>query len=92
MFADKGYDAKANRALCRRFGAKSHIHKRGQLHGSGLGRKRCPAERTNTWLLENKRLTLRYDSLRLHRAGPAPGHMHTYGCTAPRSGIVKTAS
>ena len=60
-FADRGYDAEASRALCRRFGAKPHIHKRRQPHGTGLGRKRSPVERTNAWLLENKRLALRYD-------------------------------
>ena len=27
VFADKGYDAEANRILCRRFGAEPHIHK-----------------------------------------------------------------
>ena len=63
VFADKGYDAKANRDLCRSFGAEPCIHKRGQPHGSGLGRKRWPVERTNAWLLDNKRLALRYDRL-----------------------------
>ena len=63
VFADKGYDAEASRTLCRSFDAKPHIHKRGRPHGSGLGRKRWPVERTNAWLLENKRLALRYDRL-----------------------------
>lgn len=63
VFADKGYDAQANRDLCRRFGAEPHIHKRGQPHGSGLGQWRWPIERSNAWLLENKRLALRYDRL-----------------------------
>ncbi len=63
VFADKGYDAEANRALCRRFGAEPHIHKRGRPHGSGLGKRRWPVERSNAWLLENKRLALRYDRL-----------------------------
>src|SRR3712207_8104215 len=40
VFADKGYDAEHHRGLCRRFGAESHIHKRGQPHGSGLGGRR----------------------------------------------------
>jgi transposase len=62
-FADKGYDAEANRILCRRFGAEPHVHKRRQLHGSGLGQRRWPVERSNAWLLENKRLALRYDRL-----------------------------
>jgi transposase len=62
-FADKGYDAEPNRDLCRQFGAKPHIHKRRQPRGSGLGKRRWPVERSNAWLLENKRLALRYDRL-----------------------------
>ena len=63
VFADRGYDAGGNRALCRNFGAEPHIHKRRQPSGSGLGRQRWPVERSNAWLLENKRLALRYDRL-----------------------------
>jgi transposase len=63
VFADKGYDAEHHRALCRRFGAKPCIHKRGQPRGSGLGQRRWPGERSNAWVLENKRLALRYDRL-----------------------------
>jgi transposase len=66
VFADKGYDAERHRALCRTFGAEPFIHKRGQPHGSGLGKHRWPVERTLSWLLENKRLGLglRYDRCR----------------------------
>jgi transposase len=63
VFADRGYDAEGNRALCRGFGAEPHIHKRRQPSGSGLGTQRWPVERSNAWLLENKRLALRYDRL-----------------------------
>jgi transposase len=63
VFADKGYDAEANRVLCRDFGAEPAIHKRGRPHGSGLGKQRWPVERSNAWVLENKRLALRYDRL-----------------------------
>jgi len=63
VFADKGYDAEHHRDLCCRFGAEPHIHKRGQPRGSGLGRRRWPVERSNAWVLENKRLALRYDRL-----------------------------
>ena len=56
VFADKGYDAQQHRDLCRRFGAEPHIHKRGQPRGSGFGQRRWPVERSNAWLLENKRL------------------------------------
>ena len=63
VFADKGYDAEGNRTLCRRFGAEPRIHKRGLPHGSGLAQQRWPVERSNAWVLENKRLALRYDRL-----------------------------
>src|SRR3954454_16923273 len=63
VFADKGYDAEDNRELCRAFGAEPRLHKRGRPRGSGLGRRRWPVERSNAWLLENKRLALRYDRL-----------------------------
>ena len=63
VFADKGYDAEPHRELCRHFGVNPQIHKRGQPHGSGLGQRRWPVERSNAWVLENKRLALRYDRL-----------------------------
>ncbi len=40
VFADKGYDTEGNRELCRVFGAEPRFHKRGRLHGSGLGKRR----------------------------------------------------
>src|SRR6476660_7241363 len=63
VFADKGYDAEPNRELCRAFGAEPRLHKRGRPRGSGLGERRWPVERSNAWLLENKRLALRDDRL-----------------------------
>src|SRR3954449_4001018 len=63
VFADKGYDAEHHRDLCRAFGAEPGIHKRGQPRGSGLGQHRWPVERRNAWVLENRRLGLRYDRL-----------------------------
>ena len=61
VLADKGYDAEASRELCRSFGAEPQLHKRGRPRGSGLGKRRWPVERSNAWLLENRRLALRYD-------------------------------
>jgi transposase len=61
VYADKGYDAERHRQLCRACQVKPFIHKRGRPHGSGLGRYRWPVERTLSWVLENKRLGLRYD-------------------------------
>jgi len=63
VFADKGYDAERHRDLCRRCGVEPRIHKRGQPHGSGLGQRRWPVERSLAWVLENRRLALRYDRL-----------------------------
>jgi transposase len=63
VFADKGYDAERHRDLCRSFGAEPRIHKRGQPRGSGLGKRRWPVERSLAWILENRRLALRYDRL-----------------------------
>src|SRR3954466_13082093 len=69
VFADKGYDAEHHRDLCREFGAEPCIHKRGQPHGSGLGKRRGRGERRNAWFLESwgagtqTRLALRYDRL-----------------------------
>ena len=63
LFADKGYDAESNCALGRSSGAKPHIGKRRQPHGSGLGQERWPVERTNAWLPENKRLAVRCNRL-----------------------------
>src|SRR5215210_3110474 len=63
VFADKGYDAEHHRDLCRFFGVTPQIHTRGQPRGSGLGQRRWPVERSNAWVLENKRLALRYDRL-----------------------------
>jgi transposase len=61
VFADKGHDAEADRELCRAFGAVPQLHTRGRPHGSGLGKRRWPVERSDAWLLENRRLALRYD-------------------------------
>src|SRR5215207_4035621 len=63
VFADKGYDAEHHRELCRVFGVQPQIYQRGQPTGSGLGQRRWPVERSNAWVLENKRLALRYDRL-----------------------------
>ena len=63
VFADKRYDAEHHRDLCRSFGVTPQIHTRGQPPGSGLGQRRWPVERSNAWVLENKRLALRYDRL-----------------------------
>jgi transposase len=47
MFADKGYDAEHHRNLCRRFGAKPHIHKRSWFLQSRIFRTWKPARSIN---------------------------------------------
>jgi transposase len=63
VFVDKGYDAEGHRELCREFKVEPCMHRRGQPRGSGLGQRRWPVERSNAWILENRRLALRYDRL-----------------------------
>jgi transposase len=63
VFADKGYDAERHRDLCRNFDAEPRIHRRGNPRGSGSGKRRWPVERSLAWVLDNRRLALRYDRL-----------------------------
>jgi hypothetical protein len=56
-FADKGHDAEHRRDLCRRFGAKPYIRKRGPRRGSGFGKRCWPVEQQR--LVRNRRLALR---------------------------------
>ena len=57
------HDAEANHELCRKSRAEPRIGRHGQPHGSGLGKRRRPVKRTNTWLLGTKRLDLYHDRL-----------------------------
>ncbi len=62
-FAGKAYNTESNLDPCRKSRVELRIGRCGQPHGSGLGERRWPVERTSAWLLENKRLGLRYDRL-----------------------------
>jgi hypothetical protein len=43
---------------------EGRVHsKRGRPHGSGLGGRQGPVERTNAWDVESRRLALRHDRL-----------------------------
>jgi transposase len=92
VFADKGYDAEHHRDPCRAFRAKPGIHKSGQPRGSGLGEHRWPVERSNAWVLANRRLVLRYDRLGFVNPLPAAERLHIPRCGTPRPPILKTAS
>ena len=63
VYADKAFDAEHHRDLCRWFSAEPAIHKRGRPRGSGLSKRRWPVESSLAWLLDNRRLALRYDRL-----------------------------
>ena len=92
VFAEKGHDAERHRGLCRRFGTKRYIHKRGRPRGSGLGKRRWPVERSNAWVLENRRIAPPYD-----RPGFVVQPLLQAACIIPdrrprRAAILKTAS
>jgi transposase len=69
LCGDRGYDHdKHRRALWQR-NVKPIIGRRGEQHGSGLGRIRWVIERTFAWLHNLRRLRLRYErSGALHHA------------------------
>ncbi|MCG8920355.1 IS5 family transposase [Actinokineospora sp. PR83] len=59
LYADRGYDHDKYRRLVRARGITPHIARRGVAHGSGLGVKRWPVERTFAWLKNFRRLRIR---------------------------------
>lgn len=63
VYADRGYDSESARRLLAWLGVEPKIAKRGQPHGSGLGRVRWVVERTVSWLKGLRRMRVRYDRL-----------------------------
>lgn len=63
LYADAGYDCAATRAILRWLGIEPHIRKRGENHGSHLGRVRWVVERTISWIKGLRRMRVRYDRL-----------------------------
>ena len=61
LCADRGCDSDAARAPSRRLGVGPHVGKRGQPHGSGLGRVRWVVGRTIGGLKGLRRMRVRYD-------------------------------
>lgn len=61
MHADKGYDYRRCRTYLHRRGIKVRIARRGVDSKEKLGRHRYVVERTVSWVLNYKRLGLRYD-------------------------------
>lgn len=65
VYADRGYDSDATRALLSWLGVTPKIAKRGTAHGSGLGKVRWVVERTISWLKGLRRMRIRYDRLKV---------------------------
>lgn len=63
LYADRGYDNHATRALLAWLGIEPHIAKRRQPHGSGLGKVRWVVERTISWIKGLRRMRVRYDRM-----------------------------
>jgi transposase len=69
LLADRGYDFDKFRRELRKRGVKPVIARRGEEHGSGLGKERWVVERTFAWLHNLRRLRTRYErSAELHLA------------------------
>jgi transposase len=63
LYADRGYDSDATRALLAWLGVEPHIARRKAPHGSGLGKVRWVVERTISWIKGLRRMRVRYDRL-----------------------------
>jgi len=63
LYADRGFDSDATRAILAWLGIEPHIARRYTEHGSGLGKVRWVVERTISWLKGLRRLRVRYDRL-----------------------------
>jgi transposase len=61
LYGDRGYDHDKHRRLLRARGVRPRIARRGQRHGSGLGKVRWVVERTFSWLHSLRRLRIRYE-------------------------------
>jgi len=61
LYADRAFDSLLHRILLRWRRITPFIAKRGQPHGSGLGKHRWVVERTLSWLHQYRRLGVRYE-------------------------------
>ena len=61
MYADKGYDSKANRNACLSFGLKDRLFKRKTTNGRKTHAKRGVIERFFSWIDKYRRLILRFE-------------------------------
>ena len=63
LFADRGYDSEATRDALRAQGNGPVLARRGEIHGSSLGRIRWVVERTISWFKGFRRIRVRYKRL-----------------------------
>jgi IS5 family transposase len=63
LYADKAYDFGRCRRALRERGIGARIARRGVQSARRLGRQRRKVERTIAWLLEHRRLQVRYERL-----------------------------
>ncbi len=61
VYADRAYDSRAHRQELRRRNIRPYLAKRGEEHGSGLGKYRWVVERTFAWLHQYRRLRVRFE-------------------------------
>lgn len=61
LYADRAYDHDKYRKAVHAKGIRTHIARRGQPHGSGLGKIRWVIERTIAWYHGMKRLRIRWE-------------------------------
>ena len=61
VYGDRAYDSATHRQALRKRPIRPVLARRGQPHGSGLGRGRWVVERTLAWLHQFRRLRIRYE-------------------------------
>ena len=61
LYADKGYDSKANRAVCARHGLRDRIFRRRTKNGRRTHARRGIIERFFSWVDKYRRLLVRYE-------------------------------
>jgi transposase len=61
LYGDRAYDSQPHRDSLRALGITPRLARRGDAHGSGLGKVRWVVERTLSWLHQNRRLRVRYE-------------------------------
>ncbi len=78
VLGDRAYSSAGHHAVLRWMGAEPVVARRGDPHGSGLGRERYVVERTIAILHQNRRLKVRYEKRSdIHKAFLTPACIRT---------------